>query len=265
MERRHRRWTHWPLIVLIAVLVAFCIAVLMVPASSAAGRAVQLLFGVVPASFALWQYSYTHIESHRLRVNRARLWLTNPEVSWGLDAEFDVASGTTALVEARRCLVERMADQDAVLSETDQSLVAQMAGVTLRLTALRAEDPFESIDVLRLDVPSASRSWRGWQSFVDREMPRLLEEIERATSPSARKYTVEIAFARENPYFGLFVHQVPETSLTRFDIEYFEGPDRTGAVIRVHRHRIQITTDSLQSSRVLSMQYLALEPAGGRS
>ena len=262
MERRRSWWTHWPLVVLIVVIVACGAAVLLVSAETTAGKVARLLWGVIPASIALWQYSYVHIEAHRLWVNRMRMWLANPELSWALEVEFDVPNAAAALSAAQACVVAQMTAVDTILSKDSRSFVAQVHGVTMRLASDRADEPENATAMLRLDVPASRRSWRGWKAFVDRDIPRLLEAVDQAVGPKARKFVIDISFIRDNPYFGLFVHQVPEASLVRFDIEYFEHPDRTGAVIRVHRDKIQIVTDSIQSSRVLSLQFLALEPVG---
>jgi hypothetical protein len=262
MEARQRWWTHWPLMVLIGVMVVFGVAIVVVPRDSTVGRLTLVLWGAIPSSIALWQYSYSHLESHRLRVNRARLWLANPEVSWALDVELQVSDADAGLTAAAAAISDQMLATDVALANESQRFVTQFHGVTLRVVPDRFETAGEATEVLRLEIPSSSRSWRGWKTFVDRDVPLLLEAVNRAVAPVEQKLVVDIRFARENPYFGLFVRQVPEASLIRFDVEYFEHPDRTGAVVRVHRDKVQIVTDSIQSGRLLSLQYLALEPVG---
>lgn len=260
MARRNGSRATVPIVVLILLIVTIGIGTIIVSPDSRAGRWIALIWGAVGVSSAIWQWTYHHVEAQRLRVNRASAWLRNPEVTWGLEVEYDVDDAREALASAQAILTGRTTPTDKLLSTSEHNLVAQLDGVTVRLEVDQSANELESTAVLRLDIPTSPRAWRGWKSFIDETVPPVLEDIDQAIAPSDRKYTVEIGFPKANPYFGLFVNQVPATSLIRFNLEYFEHPNRTGARIRVHSDKVQIVTNSPSSSRVLSLRYLTLQP-----
>lgn len=264
MKGRHLWRTHLPLILLILIIVTLGIGVLVVDPASRAGRWVVVLWGIVPAAIAIWQYCYARIERHRLWVNRSHQWLTNPPVSWGLEVEYEVENAPVAFKAAADALRARMGPRDSLLSNDKRTFVVQIQGLTARLTLDEAHSLLDDpVQIVRLDFPVAQHAWRWCRDAVDSFVPLVLEDVERAVQSTTSKFVIDIGFVGHNPYFGLFVKDVPETSIVRFDIEYFQDPDRIGAVIRVHRDHITIVTDSIHSSRTLSLHYLALQPVGG--
>jgi hypothetical protein len=264
MKGRQTWRTHFPLFVLIAIIVVLGIGVLIVDPTSRTGRWIVVLWGIIPASVAIWQYCYTHIERHRLWVNRVRLWLSNPQVSWGLEVEYETVDAMRSFQAAQAAMRAQMGDQDDILSSSDDLFVAQFNGMAVRLGIDLFESPMDdATQIVRLDFPLAQYSWRWCRRLVDSAVPRLLEEVERAIQSAGSKFVIDIGFADRNPYFGLLVRDVPEASLVRFDIEYFQRPDRSGAVIRVHRDRIRVVATSIHSSRTLALHYLSLQPVGG--
>lgn len=264
MKGRHLWRTHLPLVILILIIAALGVGVLVVDPTSKAGRWVVVLWGIVPASVAIWQYCYARIERHRLWVNRTRLWLTNPQVSWGLEAEYETADAKASFGAVLAALSTQMTKADSILSSSSSVVVAQISGLTIRLTIDEFRSPMDDVSqIVRFDVPVAVHAWRGCRDVVDSLVPRLLEDVERAVQPTTRKFVIDIGFLGDNPYFGLLIKDVPEARLVRFDIEYFERPEQTGAVTRVHRDRIQIVANSIHSGRSLSLHYLALQPVGG--
>src|SRR5438874_1644161 len=78
------------LLCLLVIFVAIGVTALLLPVNSRLHDVAILLWGAVPVSVALWDFAYHRIERYRLFINRVRLWITNPESTWGLTAELDV-------------------------------------------------------------------------------------------------------------------------------------------------------------------------------
>jgi hypothetical protein len=213
----------------------------------------------------LWEYAYRRIEAHRLLVNRARFWLSNPESRWGLTAEFDVANANLAMQQAVSGLRGLLGPGDQALSQSPELSVWQIQGLTLRLVADFAPDPIDGEDhpVLRVEFPPAPRSFRKWRHVISETASGVMETIERKVQPLEQKYVVSVGFPGENPYFGLFVNNVARAAVTRFEVDYFEQRATGRDVVRVRQDRMEMVTSSMHAARQLSLHYLALGPAGG--
>jgi hypothetical protein len=254
-----------PLAALVVLFLGVGALALFVPSGSAVHRAALVLWGAIPTAAALWEYAYRRIEAHRLLVNRARFWLSNPESRWGLTAEFDVADPKLAMEQAVSGLQGLLGPGDQALSQSPELGVWQIQGLTLRLVADIASDPLDGDGqpLLRVEFPPAPRSFRKWRHVISETASAVMETIEKRVQPLDQKYVVTVGFPGENPYFGLFVNNVARAAVTRFEVDYFEQRATGRDVVRVRKDRMEMVTSSMHAARQLSLHYLALGPAGG--
>lgn len=259
-----RRRGYGPLLGLLVIFLILGALALLVPTSSPLRQVALVLWGVIPASVALWQYAYRRIEAHRLLVNRVRFWLSNPESQWGLTAEFEIADSKLAMEQATAALEQLPAATSNALSRTPERSVWQIDGLTLRIEADVAPDPTDYADqpLLRVEFPMAPRSFRKWHVIISKTVSAVMETIEKRVQPLGQKYVVTVGFPGENPYFGLFVNDIARTAVTRFEVDYFEQRTTGRDVVRVRKDRMEMVTSSMHAARQMSLHYLALGTAG---
>src|SRR5206468_3320883 len=86
---------HWPALLAAVLIVVIGAAAIFLPAGSLRTAAI-VLWSVVPVSLVIAQYAFARYERFRLLVNRLRFSLANPESTWGLVAEFELADSALA-------------------------------------------------------------------------------------------------------------------------------------------------------------------------
>lgn len=250
----------WALLLTIVGLGALT---LIFPTGTPVGRVVYVLWGAVPATIALWQYSYHHYELHRLAVNRSMFWLRNPESTWGMTATFDVQEAS-AFDTAAHAIDLALAEGDHRISDSPGEGLWQIAGLTVRLVADVAADPIAGEQrVLRLVVVRAPRAFRAWPGLIGGPVSTLIESLDCVLHASNRQLVVDIGFPGDNPYFGLFLNRVHQSAVTRVAIDYFEQRASERDLVRVRRDRVTIITQSPTAARELSVRFLALRRLRG--
>lgn len=263
MSKLHRASSYLPVLVLLGIFVAVGVVVLVVPNDSHVGRVTTVLWGVIPTSVAIWQYAYSRIETHRLRVNRVRFWLTNPESTWGLSCEFDVENGMDALRVAEGRVQARPAGTRQRVSASPGNSVWQLDGLTLRIEVDVADDPISDPQtLLRVEFLPSPRAFRTWRRLLGGTVFDLVEQIEQSIRPSRRKYVARVAFPTDNPYFGLFVASISLAQVQRFEIDYFERRATEDDLVQVRADAVRMVTESAHAAKQLSLHYLALQPVG---
>jgi hypothetical protein len=261
LMRRATAWRLLPLAFLVALVAVLGLAAARLKPGSDARTAANVLWGVIPTAAALWQYSFSRFERHRLWVNRMKYRLSNPESSWGLTAEFDVAIAT-AFTLAEATVDSLLTDQDHVLSRARGATVWQVSGLPLRLMSdVYSDGAGEDVEVIRLEFLRTPRAFRSWPRLLSRSVVRVVEAVDHAIVPEQRRFTVEVDFKGDNPYFGLFVSNVQQSAVARFEIDYFTADTPRSDVVQVRRDKVRVLTDSLTAARDLSLHYLALRPA----
>lgn len=243
---------------LLLTILALGLLALIFPTSSTVGRVVLVLWGAVPSSIVIWQYSYNHYERHRLAVNRLVFWLRNPESTWGMTATFDVAA-RRAFETAVETIDHSLGPSDRAVSRSANEAVWQIAGLTVKLASDTASDPIDGEQaVLRVEILRAPRAYRAWQPLISGPVSSLVERVDAAVHPAVRKYTVDIAFPGENPYFGLFINSVQQNAIARVQIDYFEQRATERDLVQVRGDRVTVVTDSLTAARESSLRFLTL-------
>lgn len=261
MANKRQSSTNRLLLLLVALFLGLGLLALLVPEESTLGGVTRLLWGMVPISVALWQYTYNRIERHRLWVNRVKFWLTNPESTWGLTCEFDVANGLDALSRVNILLRDRPRGTSREVSSSSTSAVWQLDGLTMRVVIDVADDPTSDPQtVLRLEFLPVPRAYRAWTRLIRGAVFDLVEQVERDARPSRRKYVAHVSFPEGNPYFGLFVANVTLGEVHRFEVDYFERRAAENDLVQLREHEVRVVTDSAHAAKELSMRYLALHP-----
>jgi hypothetical protein len=248
---------HWPAILAVALIVVLGLGALFLTGRA---RAIAIvLWGVVPISVAVAQYAYTRFEPFRLLANRVWFQATNPASTWGLVAEFEVADAAKAWAAAERSVDASLGPGDKVMLRTEGDAVWTSRGMTLQVKATETGDPvLGDTPLIRLEMPPTTRPFRAWKRSIEDVAAPLVNGVEQAIGPEGRKFVVRVAFAGDNPYFGLFVSQVQRSAVARFDVEFFEQAAAERDVVRVRKDDVEVVTGTLLSAVRLSLRYLAL-------
>lgn len=223
--------------------------------------AVLVLWGAVPSSVALWNYAYQRIERHRLAVNRAVFWVTNPESTWGLTAELFTSRPLADVHERANEVLRGFGHGATRLSETADVSVWQINGSTVRVSGSSIPDPHggEEVGVIRIEFPPTPRSFRAWGPAIRDTVTVVVDRVVDAVRPDRQKYVVDVGFPGANPYFGLFVTSVGQAAVTAFQIDFVERRAHADDLVRVRKDRLELVTSSMHSARELSLYYLALK------
>lgn len=254
------------LLILLAVLFALIgTLVLLVPSTSALHDVALVLWGAVPVAVALWDFAYHRIETHRLRVNRLRFWLTNPESAWGMTAEFETRMRLeAAMTLAGEAVTPLLVAPDARLSHTSGESVWHIRGMTVRISAEVASNPYEGDkNIIRVEFPIMHRSYRSWSDVIRDTVTVVADRIDSAVEPLSRKFVVQVGFPGKNPYFGLFVTDIGLHAVTRFELDYWEQRAHERDLVRVKKDRMELITETMYAARELSLYYLALHGVEG--
>jgi hypothetical protein len=251
---------HWPLALLAVVVVALFAVFMFAPAASTVRDTAWILLTGIPLVAFLLQYAYAHVPRWRLRVNRWRLLLTNPESSWGLTVDLDVENAKTGAAAANEAIAAVKSSRQ--LASDPHVTVWTVNDTTVRITSESDTDMLgDDRDHVQVEVPTVRRAFRGLDGAIQTELAPILQRIEQAVQPTHAKYVVRIQFPKVNPYFGLFVADLAPEAVSRFDIECFET-DATDEVdvVSVKRDRIELVASSLLAAQRLSLHYLSLQP-----
>jgi hypothetical protein len=264
MAKQSRGSGYRPFLLLLALFLALGIAALVLPGSSRPRRVANVLWGVIPAAVALWEFAYSRLERHRLRANRIWMQLTNPECTWGLTAEFAVDNVTAALKMANELLHSRPTATRSLISSDPALAVWQVDGLTARFAIDVSDDPLVSgpQGLLRVEFLPAPRAFRTWRRLLGSTVFQIVEKVDSSLRPTERKFSASVAFPRGNPYFGLFVANLAPTDVKRFEIDYFERATTSRDLVQVRADQVRFVTDSANAARELSLHYLALQPVG---
>jgi hypothetical protein len=238
----------------------------LLPPDSGVRKAAVLLWTLVPVALAICQYLYARVERFRLALNRGRFWVSNPESTWGLTTEYQVDDAFLAWKDAAEALEGMLRRGDKALTRADGNGVWITQGMTVQVALDTYSDPFDGEQaILRVEIPPVARPFRTWHKAIQDEAVPLVERIERALSPRARKFITRVTFPGDNPYFGLFIAQVGRTAVTRVDVEYFEQSAGEKDAVRVLADRLEVVTSSLLSAQRLSLRYLTLAATPAKS
>jgi len=245
-----------PIASLLVVIALLGAAALWLPANSTARRFALVMWGAVPTAVAIWQYCYVRVEKHRLFVDRTLFWLMNRESTWSLTAEFDVDDVELRFTEASAALLQLNGSRK--LSGGQKAEVWQINGTTVRLAADVASDPLRDTGVLTIEFPPAPRQFRVWPRVINETVDAVVSVVQDRLPAGKKKFVARVGFPGENPYFGLFISNVPLTTVKKFDIEIAEVTMSDTASVLVHKDRVDLVTSSMSSTRQLSLRYLAL-------
>jgi hypothetical protein len=258
---------HWPALLVLAVVVCLGGLAWLLPADSDVRKAATVLWTGVPIALIIAQYMYAKVERFRLTINRCRFWLSNPESTWGLTAEYEVTDAFLAWKHAAEALEGTLQRGDKALTRAEGNAVWITQGMTVQVALDNYSDPFDGDQaILRVEIPPVTRPFRTWHRAIEDEAIPLIERIERAIDPQGRKFVTRVKFPGDNnPYFGLFIAQVSRTAVTRVDVEYFEHSADEEDAVRVLADRLEVITSSLLSAQRLSLRYLALTATPAKS
>lgn len=260
---------HWPAVLVSALILAIFGAALFLSEDSRFSDVFQLLAGVVPTLVALFQYVYNRVERWRLWVDRLRLRAGNAESQWAVRVEFAVQDARAARDQVESLLNGggRSGAEARLLAGEGRARVWLWRGETVRLLVTAAPEPLDEgyQEVLILEIPSVRTAYRSLERWIRDDFGSLLAALERDLGCNSAKYTVGVGFASGNPYFGLFVSNVSQSVVSRFEIDLREVEPATGErdVVRIRRDRIDLVTATAHSAERLSLRYLALRPAAG--
>jgi hypothetical protein len=261
MPKRSALRYHWPALLIVIIFALILVAKWLFPSTSSLGSAADDLLTVAVLLTALAQYAYHKIEVFRLAANRVRLLILNPESTWTLSAEFRVDNPRTAFQEINSALQHHVKSRSDRLSDSPTKTVWNVNGCTVKVWVANVSDPIEGDRrILRIDLPSVKRGFRELNSAIGNEVAPLMNRIEEIIKPEHRKFTVGVRFPVGNPYFGLFVANLNQDAISRFDIEYFESDTVEDDVVTVHRDSIVLITSTLRAAERLSLHYLSLQP-----
>lgn len=257
---------HWPLLVMLGALVAFAMAVVVLPGEMDPEEFLILVLGFIPYAWSVAGYAYRNMERFRLRVDRALAKLRNASVRISLVYEQEVppevvAAAWLGVVSA----IDEFGDGRArELSRQSTNVVWSLDGITVQARLHATLSPLEGeVHTIAVQIPPTDASIRTWPDLLEKSVVPAFRKVERAIPPDPDrclrpKISTEILFDGPNPYFGYFVARVGREAVARFDIEYFErlADDRAG--VTIHADRIRFVVENLDFARWLSLKYLAL-------
>lgn len=249
---------HWPALLALGVFGLVGLGALALPGGTALRATAIALWGVVPLSVAIATYAYARFDRYRLFVNRLRFRVLNPESTWGLTAEFQVAD-PAVWEQVEGALDAELQPGERKMARTDGNAVWNARGLVVQVSATVAGDPIEGdVALVRVEIPPITRPYRTWWRVIERDAAPLVARIERSLQAQDCKFVVRLAFPGDNPYFGLFVSGVGRSAVARFDIEFFEQSAGERDRVRVREGGVEVVTGTLLAAQTLSLRYLTL-------
>ena len=148
---------HWPALLALLILLYLGGLAWLLPTQSGVRKTAVLLWTIVPVALTIAQYMYARVERFRLAINRCRFWLSNPESTWGLTAEYEVGDSFLAWKNAADALEGTLRPGDKALTRAEGNSVWIRQGMTIQIALDNYSDPFDGDQaVLRVEIPPVS-------------------------------------------------------------------------------------------------------------
>ncbi|PKU51250.1 MULTISPECIES: hypothetical protein [Lysinibacillus] len=204
--------------------------------------------GTIILGWLLFALQLSWNKSEWFYLTCKNLWykFTNPECIWNMSIEY---YGTF-----NEQVFEKL---DQIFLNKESSKVLQVSNVRriYKVGTLSFEVVIDR-ESIRIELSDLEVSYRRSTHIIKTELGNILEDIPSKLKNDRCEYYLDIYFKGENPYYGLYLRRLDIRDIETFKIQFNIQNEK----IVVNKERISINTNSLQSLRNFSEEYLTISP-----
>lgn len=232
----------------ITITVVWLIAITLIIFSLASNPNAIFVNGTIIIGWLLFALQLTWNQSEKFYMCVKNIWfqIKNPDCLWNMQVEF-----TGDFDEEVLNLI------DQVFSREEEVKIIPLSNVRkLYKVKTLTYEIVVSPNQVRLQVTDLEVSFRRSKTIIQNEIGKLLESLTKALKEDKSDYYLTINFKEYNPYFGFFVRRLNANEINTFNVKLNVADER----ISINKTSIEFHTESLQSFRSFSEEYLSLSP-----
>ena len=205
--------------------------------------------GTIIVGWLLFAIQLTWNQSERFYMWFKNIWfnLKNPDCMWNMQVEFEG--------DFERNIFEKLDEVFSTKSENYKITPISNVRKLYKINAITYE-VVVSPNQIRVQLQDLEVSFRRSKVIIQKELGGLLENLSRVLKEDKCDYYLSIEFKESNPYFGFFLRRLNAKDISAFNVKFKVDDER----ITINKKTIEVHTESLQSLRSFSEEYLSLSP-----
>ncbi|PID00805.1 hypothetical protein [Sporosarcina sp. P29] len=205
--------------------------------------------GTIIAGWLLFAVQLTWNQSERFYMKIKNMWFIakNPDCIWNMQVEFTGEFDKDIFKEIDKIFCSK---------STDYKIIQLSNARKIYKIKTLSYEVVTSPHQIRLIVEDLEVSYRRSKTIIQKEIGILLESLSRVLKEDKSDYYLTIDFKEYNPYFGFFVRRLNANEVNTFNVKFKVDGER----VSINKTSIELHTESLQSFRSFSEEYLSLSP-----
>jgi len=205
--------------------------------------------GTIILGWLLFALQLTWSQSERFYMWLKNMWfiIKNPDCVWNMQVEF-----TGNFDE------DTFAGIDKVFTSQSNNYKITSLSKTRKIYKVKtlAYEVLVSHNQVRLKVEDLEVSYRRSKTIIQKEIGVMLENLSKVLKEDKSDYYLTIEFKEYNPYFGYFVRRLNANEINTFNVKFKIDDEQ----VTINKTSIELHTESLQTFRSISEEYLSLSP-----
>lgn len=233
----------------IVISVAWLFAGVLIVTSVAKNPNSFFVNGTIIMGWLLFALQLTWNQSERFYMWVKNMWfiLKNPDCVWNMQVEFTGEFDENIFSRIDEVFSSQSSDYKITLLSNVRKIY--------KIKTLTYEVVI-SPNQIRLKVEDLEVSYRRSKTIIQKEIGVLLENLSKVLKEDKSDYYLTIDFKEYNPYFGFFVRRLNANEVNTFNVKFKVDDER----VSINKTSIELHTESLQTFRSFSEEYLSLSP-----
>jgi len=197
-----------------------------------------------------------------LSYTKLKFHIRNSPTTWDLSFRFRPAASSVDLSAIGQQLLQAFPGGAIIASTTNRLVVRVLRRYVLELALVPPglEHP-EEMQQLELEATIApvTVGYRDSKRLLDRELLPLLNRLQSLAASTWSCYTLRVDLPDNNPFFGVYLHQLNLSSIENFNIVFQVPFHDTQNRVLVAKERLTIVSESLDAFRLAILAALAFK------